>query len=93
MVSDAVQIEIIRDISVLLGGVAATMGVAWISSRAPKKLEEKVAEIHVLVNDKSDAQIRKIDGLIAEVAVLKNAAAWKAGFKAAEDDGSDDKPA
>ena len=78
----SVQIELIR----LVGAILAAWGVAWISSRGPKKILEKVAEVHTLTNDHATKQEEKIDKLITEVGELKNAASYKAGFEAGQEE-------
>jgi len=80
--TDAVQIELIHTIGYMIAAVAGTCGVAWISSHGPRRVLEKVAEVHMLVNSAAEAQGKKIDALGAEISALKSAASWKEGFDA-----------
>jgi hypothetical protein len=77
--SEAVQIEMLHDIMLVLCGLvtaASLVGVAWFGAQ---RVLEKTAEIHTLVNDKSDKQNAMIASLTNEVARLNNAASKRDG--------------
>lgn len=79
--SEAVQVELIHSVLTFLGLVISALGVAWISSRQPKKILEKVEEVHQLTNSTNERQEKKIDALTALVSELKTTAAYNLGVK------------
>ena len=85
--SDTVQlawVALADHVAVAIIAAIGILGAAKITANMNKKVLEKVAEVHTLTNSNNTEHLAQIAKLTEQVALLTNAASFKAGERAAE---------